>query len=99
MWASGARLEGTCGSTIKSTDWKESSDGSGGWLATGCSAGTVGISWISCPSARSTSRIEGEEAGTCDIHAPEGVYATPSDGEGSLYKSHFLLRGHLGEVS
>ena len=79
MLAYGARLEGICGSIIKSADWKDSSDGSGGWLATGCSAGTVNISWISHPS-----------------HGDR--YATPSEGEDSLCKSHFILRGHIGEV-
>ena len=65
----------------------------------GCSAGTVGISWISCPSARSAGKREEDEAENKVKDASKGVYATPSEGEGSLYKSHFLLRGHLGEVS
>ena len=90
MWvyASGAILEGTCCSSILVTDWKEARDGSGGWLATGCSNGTLGISWVSYQ-ARSGEELQDSQG--------EGLVAQ-EEKEGVLYKSHFLLRGHMGEV-
>ncbi len=81
MWASGARLEGTCSSNILLTDWKEARDSSGGWLASGCSDGTLGISWVSY-----------------QARSGELVALDPEEEEEGLYKSHFILRGHLGEV-
>ena len=90
MWASGARLEGTCGSNILSIDWMEARDSSGGWLATGCASGTVGVSWVSYK-RDADSKEETRE----DQPVRENVAIAR---EGSLFKSHFILRGHIGEV-
>lgn len=87
MWASTAKLERTSSSPILSADWKEASDGSGGWLATGGGTGTVGISWIDYPTRDNEEKKDDSRA-----------YVVGSE-EGSLYKSHFILRGHIGEVS
>lgn len=95
MWASGTRLEGTCGSNILSIDWMEARDSSGGWLATGCASGTVGVSWVSYKrDVESTDSISKEETRE-DQPLQENIALAR---EGSLFKSHFILRGHIGEV-
>ena len=134
MWASGARFVGSCESRVLCMDWQESSSGEGGWLVTGCSNGTVGVSWIAskevgvgrrCSSSPEEQNPagpggggggggDGEEKGRESEAAVEGE-AGERDGstkkrfpcednlactkEACLYKSHFILRSHTGEVS
>ncbi len=85
MWASSAKLRCSSPSATRSLDWVESRDGAGGWLATGGEEGTVGISWIE-------DRTEVKAAGD----KSDDNFACTA--EGSLFKSHFNLRGHVGQV-
>ena len=98
MWASGTRFEGTCTSKILCMDWMGSQDSRGGWLATGCSEGTVGVSWISNPEWNCDAAEMDDERDTATggaTRTPENMACTE---EASYYKSHFVLKGHLGEV-
>lgn len=106
-------------------DWQESSSGEGGWLTTGCSNGTVGVSWIASKAAGVRKRCsssseeqipaglghtDGEEEGR-ESEAEVGVGERADNKqrfshednlactkEACLYKSHFILRSHTGEV-
>lgn len=84
MWAPAAKCEGTCESNVRSLHWQESSDGQGGWLASGCDGGTVGVSWV----GNRTSEVAASD--------PEDSVACTE--EACFYKSHFILKGHVGEV-
>lgn len=84
MWATAAKCEGTCESNVRSLHWQESSDGQGGWLASGCDRGTVGVSWV----CNRTSEMAASDP-------KDNVACTE---EACFYKSHFILKGHIGEV-
>ena len=128
MWASGARFVGSCESPVLCMDWQESSSGEGGWLVTGCSNGTVGVSWIDskeasvarngsleehaqspvgpCADEEEAGRggWESKEAGEAGERASKSLRVPREDNlactkEACLYKSHFILRSHTGEVS
>ena len=86
MWASAATFEVACGSKVLSVDWKQSTDGQGGWLVTSGSEGTVGVSWIAHRGAE-TANVNG--AGVDNVACSEGA---------CMFKSHFNLRGHSGKV-
>ena len=99
-------------------DWQESSDGEGGWLVTGCSTGSVGVSWIDSKEAIAKKNIASRLERDCEVESAEeedggGMKGQESEtGEKSttrednlactkaacLYKSHFILRNHTGEV-
>ena len=109
-------------------DWQESSGGEGGWLVTGCSNGTVGVSWIDgkeASVARDSSlgkHVQSPVGAQCVDHDEEGGGGWESEEgeageeaskkslrvprednlactkEACLYKSHFILRNHTGEV-
>lgn len=93
MWASKASFEVSYGSKVESMDWKESTDGQGGWLATSGKEGTVGVSWIAHRGAGGSADVD--EA-TCD--AAPGVENVACTEEACMFKSHFNLRGHSGKV-
>ena len=137
MWASSARFVGSCESRVLCMDWQESSSGEGGWLVTGCTNSTVGVSWINNNEAgvKRNGSTEPEEKHS-PINSDEdedgeeeeeqgggrgGGEGEEGEGEGGaskrpvrrarpredncactkeacLYKSHFILRGHNGEV-
>ena len=118
MWASRARFVGSCEGRITCMDWQESSRNEGGWLLTGCSSGTVGVSWINNKDnddasvercrTRGVEEDQGhdEEGGeretqtarkkTSGLKHEDNLACT---NEACLYKSHFILRNHTGEVS
>ena len=138
MWASSARFVGSCESRILCMDWQESSSGEGGWLVTGCTNSTVGVSWINNNEAgvKRNGSLEPEEKhspiNSCADHDEDedGEQEEQGGGRGGgegeegeggaskrpvhrarpredncactkeacLYKSHFILRGHTGEV-
>lgn len=112
MWASGAKFIGSCESKVLCIDWQDSSDGEGGWLVTGCNNGTVGVSWIANKEAvvrRRMRRRSGKEEQEQDLDEEEREKTQtqrrdiPEDNlactkEACLYKSHFILRSHTGEV-
>ena len=116
-------------------DWQESSGDEGGWLVTGCTNSTVGVSWIDSKEAyavgRSGSSVDQSPADSCTGEDEEGEggageeqesegeerkaageeerasknpRASPREDnlactkEACLYKSHFILRNHTGEV-
>ena len=101
-------------------DWQDSSNGEGGWLVTGCSNGTVGVSWVDNKEAvvRSRNSSIREEEENPGLAADEEESERGGEGERTnklgrvqrednlactkeacLYKSHFILRSHTGEVS
>ncbi len=89
MWASGAKLCSSTPCAIRSIDWEENGDGGGGWLAAGGEEGTVGISWIDGRGAvRELKDVEARQI-------EDNLACTE---ESRLYKSHFHLRGHVGQV-
>ena len=107
-------------------DWQESSGREGGWLVTGCSSGTVGVSWIDNKETIAKKKEEkkrprrdgagrftvgernwdsDEEEEECEGNEGVGRNSTTHEDnlactrEACLYKSHFILRNHTGEVS
>ena len=82
MWASTAKFQGSSKSKLHSIHWQESRDGNGGWLASGSAEGTVGVSWIASRAAA----------------APGQAVNVALTSEARLYKSHFMMKGHIGEV-
>ena len=69
---------------MRSLHWQESSDGQGGWLVSGCDGGTVGVSWASNRACEFAGH-----GGEDNVACTEGA---------CFYKSHFILKGHVGEV-
>ena len=134
MWASSARFVGSCESRVLCMDWQESSSGEGGWLVTGCTNSTVGVSWIDNKEAgvkRNDSLEPKEKRSPTSYCADEDKNGEEEEGGGGgregeegeggarkrpvhrvcpredncactkeacLYKSHFILRSHTGEV-
>ena len=68
---------------MRSLHWQESSDGQGGWLVSGCDEGTVGVSWAGNRACEFAGRED-------NVACAEGA---------CYYKSHFILKEHVGEVS